>query len=187
MADVPGWQRFTKAPQAESALKQGRAAVAKRSSVAFSADVGELRRLERSQAKTPQSMMRLSERITGEDSPDVAPEPKLQRAKEPKYAEQCCRTIDPNFNRAPFYRVRSPRGERKRRPAGWTACWFVLPKLTVEGLQRVAITLAEDQQHSPWPKERRRYARTKSHLVGEALDDFFRKLGFPEFCVEERR
>jgi hypothetical protein len=47
--------------------------------------------------------------------------------------------------------------------------------------------LAEDQQHSPWPKERRRYARTKSHLVGEALDDFFRKLGFPEFCVEERR
>jgi hypothetical protein len=109
----------------------------------------------------------------GEDSTDVVP--KLQRR---------CRTIDPNFNRAPFCRVRSPREERKRRPEGWTACWFVLPKLTVEGLQRVAISLAEEQQHSPWPKEQRRYPRTKSHLVGEALDDFFRKLGFEEFCLQ---
>ena len=148
MTDVPGWQRFTKAIHAESALKQGKGSVAKRS-------VSELRPLERSPAKTPQGM------TMGEDSTDVVP--KLQRR---------CRTIDPNFNRAPFCRVRSPREERKRRPEGWTACWFVLPKLTVEGLQRVAISLAEEQQHSPWPKEQRRYPRTKSHLVGEALDDF---------------
>jgi hypothetical protein len=55
----------------------------------------------------------------------------------------------------------------------------------VEGLQRVANILAEEGQHSPWPKERRRYPRTRSHLVGEALDDFFRKLGFPEFCLQQ--
>ena len=67
---------------------------------------------------------------------------------------------------------------------GWTDCRFILPRLTLEGLQRVAIILAEEGQHSPWPKKRRRYPRTKSHLVGEALDDYFRKMGFPEFCLQ---
>ena len=70
---------------------------------------------------------------------------------------------------------------------GWSDCRFILPKLTLEGLRQVAITLAQEGQHSPWPKERRRYARTKSHLVGEALDDFFRKLGFPEFCLQQEQ
>ena len=106
---------------------------------------------------------------------------------EPKYVFERCRSIDPNSKRAPFDRVRSPREAPKRRPAGWTAIYITLPKITVEGLQKVAITLAQEGQHSPWLKERRRYARTKSHLVGEALDDFFRKLGFEEFCVEQRR
>jgi hypothetical protein len=57
----------------------------------------------------------------------------------------------------------------------------------VEALQKVAIVLAEEGQHSPWPKERRRYPRTKSHLIGEALEDFFRKLGFEEFCLQEEQ
>ena len=81
--------------------------------------------------------------------------------------------------------MRSPREAPKRRPTGWTAIYITLPKITVEGLQRVANTLAEEGQHSPWPRERRRYPRTKSHLIGEALDDFFRKVGFPEFCLQE--
>ena len=85
---------------------------------------------------------------------------------------------------APFNRTQKPREARNRRPAGWTAIWITLPKITEEGLQKVAITLAQDQQHSPWPRERRRYPRTKSHLIGEALDDFFRKLGFEEFCLQ---
>jgi hypothetical protein len=62
-----------------------------------------------------------------------------------------------------------------------------MPKVTAEGLAQVAIALAEEGQHSPWPKERRRYPRTKSHLVGEALDDFFRKVGFPEFCLGQEQ
>jgi hypothetical protein len=33
--------------------------------------------------------------------------------------------------------------------------------------------------------DRRRYPRTKSHLVGEALDNFFRQLGFEQFCVQK--
>jgi hypothetical protein len=79
-------------------------------------------------------------------------------------------------------RVRSPREAQKRRMEGWSDCRIILPKLTLEGLQKVAIALAEDGHHSPWPHERRRYPKTKSHLVGETLDDFFRKVGFPEFC-----
>src|SRR5262249_37569732 len=103
---------------------------------------------------------------------------------EPTYAQQRCRTIDPNHARAPFSRTRAPRATRNRRPSGWTDIWISLPQLTVDGLKQVAITLAQEEQHSPWPKERRRYPRTRSHLVGEALDDFFRKLGFEEFCYQ---
>jgi hypothetical protein len=83
--------------------------------------------------------------------------------------------------------MRSPRETPKRWAQdwdGWEKCQFKLPRKSIEGLRTVAITLAEKGQHSPWPKERRRYPRTKSHLVGEALDDFFRKVGFPEFCIE---
>jgi hypothetical protein len=90
-------------------------------------------------------------------------------------------------NVPPIERVRSPRQAQKRRLEGWSDCRFILPKTTLEGLKQVAIVLAEQGQHSPWPKERRRYPRTKSHLVGEALDNFFRQLGFEEFCVQKEQ
>jgi hypothetical protein len=106
---------------------------------------------------------------------------------EPTYAQGRCRVINPNAYCAPFNRRETPHQARNRRPAGWTAIWVTLPKTTVEGLQHVAITLAQGQQHSPWPRERRRYARTKSHLIGEALDDFFRKLGFEQFCLQKEQ
>ena len=99
------------------------------------------------------------------------------------YEEQRYRTINPNFRRAPEFRVRSPRESQKRRMEGWAYCRFVLPRKTLDGLRQLAIILAEDQQHSPWPRERRRYPRTKSQLVGEAIEDYFRKLGHPEFCL----
>ena len=109
----------------------------------------------------------------------------VKREASPRYVEQRCRIINPNYRQAPVVRVRSPReSQKRRRMEGWTDCRFILPRLTLEGLQRVAIILAEEGQHSPWPKERRRYPRTKSHLVGEALDDYFRKMGFPEFCLQ---
>jgi hypothetical protein len=109
----------------------------------------------------------------------------IKRETSPCYIEQRGKTIDANFRRAPIERVRSPREAQKRRMEGWSDCRFILPKLTLEGLRTVAVALAQEGQHSPWPRERRRYPRTKSHLVGEALDDFFRKMGFPEFCVEK--
>ena len=121
----------------------------------------------------------------GKGASELAPNSaEFHRLKEPTYAEGRCRFINPNAYCAPFNRTQSPREARNRRPAGWTAIWITLPKTTVEALQKVAITLAQEGQHSPWPRERRRYARTKSHLIGEALDDFFRKLGFEEFCYQ---
>jgi hypothetical protein len=144
-----------KAAPAERALRRERATVVVgRSPVAFCADVD-----------TSQGIKRPSERIMAQDRPDITLNPEFPRTLEPKYVLERCRSIDPNFKRAPFDRVRSPREAPKRRPAGWTAIYITLPKITVEGLQKVANTLAEEGQHSPWPKERRRYPRTKSHLM----------------------
>ena len=96
-------------------------------------------------------------------------------------------TIDPNAYRAPFNRARSPRDVRNRRRPGWTARWFVLPKLTVEGLRTLAIQFAQAQQHSDWPRERLRYPRSVNFFVIEAVNDYFRRLGFEQFCVEEQK
>jgi hypothetical protein len=165
MARVPERQPFTAAPLAESALKGESAGAAKRAHRA--------ERAERIGTVPEQSMQQ------------SAPESGLP--KEPTYALGRCRSVNPNAYCAPFNRIRAPRSSRNRRPAGWTAIYITLPKITVEGLQRVAIILAQEGQHSPWPRERRRYARTRSHLVGEALEDFFRKLGFEEFCLREEQ
>jgi hypothetical protein len=96
-----------------------------------------------------------------------------------------CHSIDPNHNDAPWPRMRAPRTAAKRRDPEWEYCSFALPKKTLEGLRRVAIALAEEGQHSPWPREKRRYPRTKSHLVGEAIDHYFRELGFPQYCLQQ--
>jgi hypothetical protein len=129
-------------------------------------------------------MMRLAGKIIEDGLPQ--PRPEIKNPKEPNAAEQRCVTIDPNARRAPFNRVRSPREVRNRRPPGWTARWFALPKLTVEGLRTLAIQFAETQQHSDWPAERRKYPRTVNYFVTLAVNDLFKKLGFEQFCVQER-
>ena len=163
MVRVNGRRSFTKATHAESARKGEPVGAAKRSRTELS-----------------------TERIIEKDASQLAPNSaEFHRLKEPTYAEGRCRFINPNAYCAPFNRTQTPREARNRRPAGWTAIYITLPKITVEGLQKVAITLGQEGQHSPWPRERRRYPRTKSHLIGEALDDFFRKVGFAEFCLQE--
>jgi hypothetical protein len=127
--------------------------------------------------------MRLAHKIIEDGLPQ--PTPEIQKPKRPK--EQRRVTIDPNAYRAPFNRVRSPREVRNRRPPGWTARWFALPKLTVEGLRTVAIQFAETQQYADWPGERQKYPRTVNYFVTLAVNDLFRKLGFEQFCVEEQK
>lgn len=126
--------------------------------------------------------MRVASKILDEGTPQPI---SSKGENSPRYADQRCKTIDPNFRRAPFSRVRSPREARNRRAQGWTNCQFALPRLTLEGLGTIAIMFAQEQQHSEWAKEARRYPKTRNYFVTAALNDFFRKMGFEEFCVEE--
>jgi hypothetical protein len=130
-------------------------------------------------------MTRLAEKIIEEGL--AQPRPEVKKTKGPKYSEERCVTIDPNAYHAPFNRVRSPRETRNRRPPGWIARWFVLPKTTVEGLRTVAIQFAQAQQHSDWPGERLRYPRSVNFFVIDAVNAYFRRLGFEQFCVEEQK
>jgi hypothetical protein len=147
-----------------------------------------LKRLTKSEAKTPEGVMRLAHKIIQEDLPETA-KLKTSKTEGPSYAEQRCRSIDPNTyrTRTPFHRVESPHGGYKRRPAGWTDCRLILPAATLEGLRALTIELAHEQQNSDWPQERGRYPRTKNYYVVWALNELFKKLGFSGFCVEEQR
>jgi hypothetical protein len=108
MADMPGWQPFTKAVRAGSAAPMSVAPP--QGSLNRSNDPHGLKRLKKCQAKTPEGMMRLAGKIIEDGLPQ--PRPEIKKPKGPKYSEQRCVTIDPNAYRAPFNRVRSPREVR---------------------------------------------------------------------------
>jgi hypothetical protein len=129
-------------------------------------------------------MMRAADKILDEGTPWPG---SSQLKTDPRYVDQRCKTIDPNFRRAPFIRVRSPREARNRRAEDWTNCQFALPRLTLEGLRTIAIMFAQEQQHSARAKVARRYPKTLNYFVTAALNDYFGKLGFEQFCVEEEK
>ena len=172
MADVPRRRLFTKAVRAEPAEPAN-----------VASSQGPLKRLKKCQAKTSEGVMRFAGKII--ENGQSQPRPEIRSPMGPKYSEQRCVTIDPNAYCAPSNRVRSPREERNRRPEGWTARWFVLPRAIVEGLQALTIELACQQQNSDWPAERCRYPRTKNFHVTAALNDYFAKLGYQQYCVSE--
>jgi hypothetical protein len=178
---MPGWQAFTKSDSAESAPK---AAKARKASV----DQYGLARLAKSEAKTPQGMMRLGERIIEKPLPEPV-DSQPEKAQGLTYQEQRCHSIDPNSyrTRLPFTRVRGPREAPKRLPTGSTDARFILPRVTLEGLRALTIELAHQQQNSDWPGERCRYPATKNYHLTAALNDYFKKLGFEQFCLEELR
>jgi hypothetical protein len=133
-------------------------------------------------------MMKLADRVIEEGLPQP---PKLdtQKTEGLAYAEQRCHSVDPNNYRwrVPFNRLETPHEARKRRPPGWTDCRFILPKLVLEGLRALSIELAHQQQNSDWPQERCRYPRTKNFHLTAALNDYLKKLGYEQFCVEEQK
>jgi hypothetical protein len=182
MTDAPRRQLFTKAIRTVPA--EPTLVASPRGSLKFK-EPHALRRLKKCQAKTPEGMMRFGNKIIEDGLPRLGPE--IKKPKGSKYSEQRCVTIDPNAYRAPFNRARSPRETRNRRPEGWTARWFTLPKITVEGLKIMAIQFAEAQQHSDWPGERLKYPRSANFFVIEAVNAYFRRLGFEQFCVEEQK
>jgi hypothetical protein len=144
-----------------------------------------LQRLTKSEAKTPQGMMRCGEKIIEEGLHRL----EANKTKRCGHRGERCVTIDPNWSRTqfPFTRVESPHGGWKRRLPGWTDCRLILPKLLLEGLRALTIELAHQQQNSDWPGERRRYPATKNYHVAAALNAYLRQLGFEQFCVEEQK
>jgi hypothetical protein len=108
-----------------------------------------------------------------------------RKEQAPRYSEERCVTLDPNFRDAPVIRVRAPREAQKRRAQGCTDCRFIIPRLTFAGLRVMAITLAVDQRCSDWPRERARYPKTLNYHVTAALNDYLQKMGYAQFCVPE--
>jgi len=172
-------QLFSKATSPEPAAATAPAA---RRTLNFTTDPHGLKRLKKCRAKTPEGLMRAASKILDEGMPQPI---SSKVEKGPRYVDQLCKNVDPNFRRAPLNRVRSPREARKRREEGWTNCQFALPRLTLEGLRTIAIMFAQEQQHSEWGKEARSYPKTRNYYVIAALNDYFRKIGFEQFCVEE--
>lgn len=96
--------------------------------------------------------------------------------------------VDKKIYRTPVFRQRSPREMRNRRKPGWTDCRFVLPKLVLEGLRHLAKTVADQERRdrsSAAHGFRRRYPRTVSFYLTEALNDLLDKYDLAEFCVQE--
>jgi hypothetical protein len=108
-----------------------------------------------------------------------------RKEKAPRYKQERCKTIDPNFRRAPLMRVGAPREAQKRRAQGWIDCRFILPRQILEGLRVMAIELAQEGRCSKWPREQARYPKTLNYFVCAALNDFLRKMEYGQFCIEE--
>jgi len=176
---MPGWQAFTKSDRAQSIPVAAKARKA-------SSDQYGLARLGKSESKTPRGMTQLAEQIIEEGLPQPV-SLQTEKSKGPSYAEARCRTRDPNAYRTrfPFARVRTPREARKRMRPGWSDARFLLPTVVLEGLRCLTNELATQQQNSDWPRERNRYPRTKNHHVAAALNDYLKKLGYQQFCIQE--
>jgi hypothetical protein len=146
-----------------------------------------LQGFERSRAQTPKGFKRSANAIARDASgiPLTRKEQAEQRAERPKLDPK---EIDKNSYRAPVIRQRSPREMKNRRKPGWTDCNFVLPRVSLEGLRLLAITCAAGERQLATSETlgyRRRYPRTKSFFVVQALNHLFEENGMPEFCVQE--
>jgi hypothetical protein len=96
--------------------------------------------------------------------------------------------IDKNAYRYPVVRERAPRDMPKRRAPGWVSCYFVLPRMTLEGLTFLARSMA-DRERAERSDEvrgfRRRFPKTKNFYVTEALNSLLADYGLSQFCVPE--
>jgi hypothetical protein len=177
-------QSFTAATRAKPAQATSKAAEAK---PACSNDPYGLQRFERSHAQTPKGIRRLVNTITRDaiGIPLTRKQQAEQRVQRPKVDPK---EIDKNSYRAPVARQRSPRETKNRRKPGWTNCNFVLPRVSLEGLRLLSITMAADARESAASEAlgyRRRYPKTKNFFVVQALNRLFEENGMSEFCVQE--
>jgi hypothetical protein len=154
---------------------------------ATSNDPNGLLRLQRSHAQTPRGLKRLANAITRDaiGIPLTRKQRAEMRAQQPKLD---AKDIDKNSYRAPMNRQRSAREMKNRRKPGWTDCKFVLPRVSLEGLRLLAITMAAEARQLSANEPlgyRRRYPKTKNFFVVLALNHLFEENDMPEFCVQE--
>jgi hypothetical protein len=146
-------------------------------------------RLTRSEATTPEGRQRLANDI----SRAVIGIPFTRKAQDEireirsERQRLCPALIDKNAYRQ---RVRKyvPYERRSRRRRGWRRCELVLPARLLEGLKVLAKTkaqeLASQRLEEPYGYKRR-YPKTVSRLVTEAINHLLIEYGFSEFCVED--
>jgi hypothetical protein len=147
--------------------------------------------MERSRAQTPVGLERAFNRAMREfgfqepTRAQLRAERKQIRNQVPKLTPQ---RIDRNAYRHKVGRERCPRDMPARRPDGWTAIHFVLPRRTIEGLTLLtkAIAARERAERSDEPHGfQRRYSKTKNFFVVKALNCLLEEHGLSQFCVEE--
>lgn len=150
-----------------------------------------VKRLERSQAKTPAGYERLFNKVAREWGlgPLTRAEQRAIRAetrnRQPKLKPE---QIDKNSYRHPEVRERGPRDMPRRRAPGWAAANFILPRRTIEGLTLLTKSMADGErtERSSEPYGfRRRYPKTKNYFVVKALNYLLQEHGLSQFCVEE--
>ncbi|HKB92129.1 MAG TPA: hypothetical protein VKC60_16550 [Opitutaceae bacterium] len=148
-----------------------------------------VKRLERSQAKTPAGYERLFNKVAREWGlgPPTRAEQRAVRA-EARDQQLKPEQVDRNAYRHPVVCQRAPRDMPRRRSPGWAAANFVLPRLTIEGLTLLTKSMA-DRERAERSSEpygfRRRYPKTKNYLVVKALNYLLHEHGLSQFCVEE--
>jgi hypothetical protein len=145
------------------------------------------KRFERSRAKTPYGYKRLFDKVSREllGVPLTRQQQREMRAQRQKLRPE---QIDKNACRHPLTRERAPRDMPKRRAPGWVGCYFVLPRMTLEGLTFLARSMADREraERSDEPRGfRRRYPKTKNFYVTEALNSLLAEYGLSQFCVPE--
>jgi len=177
-------QSFTAATRAKSARAMSQAAEA---TLASSNDPDGLLRLNRSHAQTQKGFRRLANTIARDaiGIPLTRSQKADERVQRPKLDPK---EIDKNSYRAPVARQRSPRDMPRRRPPGWVAVNFVLPRVTIEGLTLLTKGMANQEraERSSEPYGfRRRYPKTTNYLVIKALNHLLQEHGLPQFCVKE--
>jgi hypothetical protein len=135
------------------------------------------KRFEQSRAKTPYGYKRLFNKVSREliGIPLTRQQQREIRAERQKPRPE---QIDKNAYRHPVVRKRAPRDMPKRRAPGWIGCYFVLPRMTLEGLTFLTRSTADRERAERLDEPRgfrRRYPKTKNFYVTEALKRLERK------------
>jgi hypothetical protein len=131
--------------------------------------------MERSRAKTPAGYARMFNKVAREwglGPPTRAEQRAVRTDIRNQEAKLRPEQVDRNAYRHPVGRERCPRDMPARRPAGWTAIHFVLPKRTIEGLTLLTKYVAAQEQAGRSGELhgfRRRYLKTKNYFVVQAL------------------